>query len=435
MKTSRLQPLPIAAWATALFLATAPAAAQDAPPEAVRMTLDEAIATAIERNPGLAAADASRDQVTADRLASLGRFLPSLDLSYGYATSNTGRLDPTGQTISRTSHSAQLNARYDLFSGFRRVHDFRATGLRLAAEDASFEDEEWATVTAVKEAWFAAVAARELLRVEEDRVERQRDQLDFAERLVALGRATRSDQLRSSVDLNNARLARMTAAATVQETAFDLAEVVGLERPVEPDPRTTLEIGPIPVGREEAIEIARTSSPALVASRAAARAAEVSVSVAEAAWWPSLSMNAGTAWRNEEFPPDDRSWSVSVQASYPLFNGFQRESAIRRAAATSRASEANHRSTELALLADVDAAYNRIEVARAAVDLARETVELATEDLRVTEERYRVGLATILDLQASQIALREAEVELVQRQFDYAIGVARLESLLGRELR
>ena len=67
--------------------------------------------------------------------------------------------------------------------------------------------------------------------------------------------------------------------------------------------------------------------------------------------------------------------------------------------------------------------------------MAEENVAFTTEDLRVTRERYRLGVATILDLQAAQIALRQAEVDLVSRRFDYRIGIARLEALLGRELQ
>jgi len=428
---------------TVLLLAVATATAVVPPrlhaqveePEPVRMTLEEAIDTALDRSPTLRVSDAGRAQVEADRLGVVGRFLPRFDWAYGYSTSSTGRLDPTGQAITTTSHTTQLTTSYDLFSGFQRMNDYRAAGLRVKAEYASFVQDEWSTVSAVKEAWFAAVAAQELLRVEEDRVARQERQLDFVERQLALGRATRSDVLRSRVDLNNARLGRLTAANDVRAATFDLAEVVGVEQPVEPEPGATLEIAPLPITRGEALKVARAASPVLVASRLEEEAANASVSAARSDWWPSMSLNASTAWRNDEFPPEDRSWSVSLQANYPLFNGFQRESAIRRASASARTAQANRRATELALTANLDATYNRIEVARVAVDLAEETVELATEDLRVTEERYRVGLATILDLQASQITLLEAEVDLVERRFDYAIGLAQLEALLGREVQ
>ena len=49
-------------------------------------------------------------------------------------------------------------------------------------------------------------------------------------------------------------------------------------------------------------------------------------------------------------------------------------------------------------------------------------------------ERYRLGLATILDLQTAQIAVSEAEVTLIQERFTYPVGIAAIEALIGQNL-
>lgn len=409
-----------------------PARAQEAAAfEPVEMTLEEAVATALERSPAIGQAAAGLDQAEADRRSAWGGFLPNANARYNYRHSDTGRIDPTGQAIVRTNHSVTLSADYDLFTGFRRNNELSAAGLRLDAERASFLESEFSTMLDVKSAYFAAVAAADLVRVEADRVERQREQLGFVERRLALGRATRSDSLRSLVDLNNARLALLTAENEARQSTYALAEAVGVDRPVVPT-ETSFEAVPVPIDRDRALAMVRESSPAVAASRASALAAEASAAAARSAWYPSLSVGADQSWQEDRFFPGEDSWSVSASLSYPLFNGFQRESSIQRANAQADAARASLRGTLLSALADVDAAYGQVEAARAGVELAEETVDLAREDLRVTQERYRVGLVTILDLQASQIALRQAEVDLIQRRFDYALGVARLEALLGR---
>jgi len=76
-----------------------------------------------------------------------------------------------------------------------------------------------------------------------------------------------------------------------------------------------------------------------------------------------------------------------------------------------------------------------IEAAQASIDLSDQSVELSREDLRVTQERYRLGLATILDLQTAQIAVEQAEVDLIRNRFSYQLGLARLEALLGSDLQ
>ncbi|MGH7570826.1 MAG: TolC family protein [Gemmatimonadota bacterium] len=414
----------------AILALAAPLGAQ----EPRRISLDEALSIALERNPQLDIARADRAAVGADRLGVWGSFLPSVRLNYGYQHSNQGRLDAIGQSISQTSHTLQLAGSYDIFTGLRRTSDLRSSALRLDAQDAAVLEQEFATRFQVKASYYAAVAARDLARVEADRLERQTDQLAFVREMVARGSATRSDELRSSVDLNNARLAVLTAENAVRQTSFQLAAAIGLDEPVAPEPEAELALEPVPWARQEFVERVVDSSPAAAAARLSADAARVGVSSARSAYLPTLSMGLGQAWRNDEFPPEDNSWSLSFQASYPLFDGFDRESSVNRASAQARAAEAAARSVELELRAQADEAFGQIDLASAGLDLARETVELAREDLRVTEERYRLGLATILDLQSAQIALRQAEVDLVQRRFDYALGLARLEALLGTSL-
>jgi outer membrane protein len=78
-------------------------------------------------------------------------------------------------------------------------------------------------------------------------------------------------------------------------------------------------------------------------------------------------------------------------------------------------------------LAALATAFEQIEISRA-------NVAAASEDLRVQQERYRVGASTILDLLTSQAALTNAEVSLVQAQFDYQLARAQLEATVGRTL-
>jgi outer membrane protein TolC len=61
-------------------------------------------------------------------------------------------------------------------------------------------------------------------------------------------------------------------------------------------------------------------------------------------------------------------------------------------------------------------------------------VEVAREDYRVQQERYTHGSATILELVSSQIALLQAEYDLINARYDYQIARAQLESLVGQEL-
>ena len=286
----------------------------------------------------------------------------------------------------------------------------------------------------MKISYYNAVATRELVRVEEDRVRRQEDQLSFVEQQLELGRATRSDVLRSQVDLNNAKVALLNAQNSARNAQYALAEAVGLSEPLMPE-STDVPVAPFTWEKEELMTMAFAGAPGLVSARAQAEADQAAVASAKSAYLPSLRFSGGWAWANSEFPPQNRSWSVSLSGSYPLFNGFSRENQLYTAKAQADQSRSAERAEELQLRKDIDGAYGTTVAAQASRGLAEQTVELSREDLRVTQERYRLGLATILDLQSAQITLLQAEVDLIRAQFDYQLGLARLEALLGTDLR
>ena len=397
--------------------------------------LDEALAMARQYSPSLEQSASALEIAEYTQLSALGGFLPSMSLGYSYNNSSSGRLDPTGQSITTTNYSAQLTGGIDLFRGLRRFSDLRGAKLGVEASSARYRQAEYQTAEAVKIAYYNAVARRELMRVEADRVQRQEDQLSFVDQQLELGRATRSDVLRSQVDLNNARMALLNAENAARGSTYTLAEAVGVTEPLAPEAEADLAGAGALISDDEVLSMALMGAPSLVSARADAAASQAGVASARSAYLPSLRLGGGWAWSNQEFPPQNRSWSVSLSGSLPIFDGFSRENQLYQAQARRDQAFAGERAAELGLRKDIDAALGTIAAAQASIGLAEQTVELSQEDLRVTQERYRLGLATILDLQSAQITLRQAEVDLISRQFDYQIGLARLEALLGTDLR
>lgn len=429
--------------APALLLGAGDAAAQEGGEagEAVfsdtiarHLSLDEAVRIALRRNPEMERGRASVNMAQYDRLTAQGSFLPDLSLGYGYSNASTGRLDPTGQTITRTSYTLQLGGSVTLFDGFRRFRQLRSSRLQVEAERAGYRERRFEVIRRVKQAYYDAVANRELVSVERERVERQQDQLEFVRRQVEAGRATRTDRLRSEVELNNARLALLNARNDARASRYRLAQELGAEGRVAPARDSSLAPDTLRYGRSEVMRIALESGPALEAAEAQVRAARSEAEATRSTFLPSLSLQGGYAWQNTDFPPENRSWSLALQGSLPLFDGFEREAQVFRAEARMEMARADRTAEELALRTELNGAFSQVEAARAGMELARTNVELARETLDVTRERYRLGLASILDLQTAQIDLQEAQVELIRRRFDHRMGVARLEALAGRSL-
>jgi outer membrane protein TolC len=143
----------------------------------------------------------------------------------------------------------------------------------------------------------------------------------------------------------------------------------------------------------------------------------------------------GTGWPQFfGFDTYTESFTWRFGLSWTVFNGFTRETQNTAAAVRRDVAEVQAADSRRQVNAQVTQQLATLSNAFLAIDIARDNVAAATEDLRVQAERYRVGASTILDLLASQAALTNAEVNLVQSLFTYVIARAQLEALLGRTL-
>lgn len=414
-----------------LFLAGAGVSGQDVR----QLSLEEAIRLARLNNPQTVAAETQLSVASAGRLESYGAFLPSLTLNGVYGNSSNERFDQaTGRLVS-TSYTAQTQVAWDLFSGFRRINGLRTSNARLASGDADLREAEFRTALTTTSLYYATAAARELVAVAAQRLERARQQEDFADTRLEVGTATRSDVLRAGLEVGNGELAVIDAESALRSARLALGRQIGTGGEVEPSVAALPESPPELPPAEVLAERASVTSPLVVSAQADLKETSLARFNAYTNYLPTARLTGGVDWFSPTYPPETRSWNMRLTVSLPVFNGFTREANVQRAGAAERIAEVRARDAELqARAAAVDAAQ-QIESAGRRVVIARRSVELANEDLRVQEERYQLGVATIIELQLSQVALAEAQVDFIRARQQLGVAIATLEAVLGLGLQ
>ncbi len=93
------------------------------------------------------------------------------------------------------------------------------------------------------------------------------------------------------------------------------------------------------------------------------------------------------------------------------------------------------RAKDLALTADVTQAYLTLTTGAQTVALQEQNATKAKEELAYAEERYKVGLATFLDVTTSRGTYEQALIDRVNAVYDYHKAFAALENAVGRPLR
>jgi outer membrane protein len=433
-----IPPAALASLALALATAVSPAVAQGSSgpltQEPPVLTLERAIALAVEHAPAALFAEATAVAARADLLQTRGSLLPSVGLNSFYNNSSNQRFDQaTGQLVSE-SYTAQVTGSYEIFAGGRRLAQLRAAGAGVDAAEARVREQAYVVVLRATETYYAAAAAADLVAVADQRLERARQQEEFAENRYELGTATTSDLLRAQIEVANAELAALEARSALRSSSLELGRLVGVAGEVRPAEAALPARAPALAPLEELVERAVRTSPVVRAAEAARVSRRADRMASYTSFIPSLRVSGGYDWFAFDWPPNQQSWSVRLTAALPLFNGFQREATVMRASALEWAAEANARDATIATRVAVESAVHDIELAEHRVLVSDRTVELAREDLRVQEERYQIGAATILELQASQLTLAETEVAAVRARQLLGGAIARLEAVFGQSL-
>jgi outer membrane protein TolC len=378
------------------------------------------------------------------RRSAWGNFLPSLNASSSaseFFSEGAARVDPvTGQLTSGNSSNRSINtslsASVDLFTGFRRGAELQAAKAGQTQADASLVDARFQQALTTTNQYFDALSAAQLVGVREASVRRAEEQLKVSVAKLHAGSATRSDSLRSLVTLGSTRLDLIQAGTDLATAEANLARLIGEIGRVRALDDSSFHQIVAAVDTQSLRSEGEARSPSIQTAVATAAVARANVRAARSAYWPSLVLGANTGWNasrvNDYTFLNQR--QVSLQMSWSIFNRFDRELTIAQREASYDVAEANAGDQRRAVQAELTAQLAQLDAARSKIDITATSVAAATEDLRVQQERYRLGVATIVDVLTSQEALNQAEVDVVNARFDYLRAKAQLEALIGRTL-
>ncbi|MGQ0643518.1 MAG: TolC family protein [Gemmatimonadaceae bacterium] len=433
---------------TVLLVAVPAAATAQARPDAAQGTarpiaLAEAVRLAQRNAPATIQA---RGQVASGHAAlrsAYGAFMPNISVSASTSRiPGTERFNNDGElfrTPSAWQYGNGLSANVELFSGFRRFSELRGARADIAAAEANETLQEFNIALTVKQQYYSVLAARESESAARSQLEQAEQQLKAASARVAQGAATKSDSLRSVIQVGNARLAMLTAQNNLLVGNATLSRLIGSTELVTVVADSLEAVGAA-VDSAQLVAFA-TDGPSIRQAAAGANAAGAAARTARAPYLPTITLSAGRSGGGLNNPfglgndPYTYSNSLRFSLSYPLFNGFAREEQVTRTRVQEDVANAQLRDARLAAQQQLVQLIGSLRLAEERVQIQRASVEAGEEDLRVQQQRYSLGASTLLDLLTSQLTLNQARASLIQARLDARVARAQIEALIGRELR
>jgi outer membrane protein len=191
---------------------------------------------------------------------------------------------------------------------------------------------------------------------------------------------------------------------------------------------------------EEALAIAYSNNPTLLAEQAGLRGTDEGVSQALANWRPTVEMsssagvsairnNTGTGTTKGQHR-DPKSLSLSI--SQPLYRGGRTVAATREALNTVKAERARLDSVEQTVLLEAATAFMNVVRDQAVLELNTNNEQVLKRQLEATSDRFRVGEITRTDVHQAEARLALATADRIQSEGDLEASRAAFQNVVGQ---
>jgi outer membrane protein len=369
------------------------------------------------------------------RAAMLAFFVPRLQVGLDetkYSQEFFNPANPANPTS--TLVVGRASADYEVFS-LRKFSELSRTKADIASAEAGELEQRFQAALETESSYYDVLGNQELSRVARERAGRAREGLAIARARVSSGAAVQTDSLQLLLELTRAQVEMLRQQSALRTAQLELGRRVGASGPVDAVPADTLPPAELPLSLAEALRIGLDQGPQYRAARANESSAEAALRSERGDYLPVFSIGGlHQRYDTELFPGASNISSVTFSVSFPLWNNGQREIQVSQARVKRDVARAIREDLERAVRRDVSSAYDAYQTSTASVGLAKVGVTVGQQNYRMQELRYRAGASTILDLLDAQVALAQAEADLVRARFDTRLALARLEAILGRRL-
>ena len=416
-----------------LALQAAPAQTDTVP----RVTLTEALQRSARLDPFYVAALGQIDNAQWGRRNAFAVFiLPAVTIGASMQRSDPPSFLFTDSLVrAKTLWTANLVARYDLFTGGQKIAELTRSAAALESARADELRQRFITAQLTEADYYAVLANDELDRVARDRLVRAQEQLAVARARVVSGAAVSTDSLNLRLELARAQAGEIQQSSALRFSRLALGRRVGVMGAVDAEPVDTAPAPDLPIALADAISEAAQQGPEYRIAAANERAASAVYRAELGNYLPRATLTFSSNTVDQKFYPKlFNQTSLVLGISFPIWNNGIRELNLSRAKVNKDVARVTREDMDRGVLADVTNAYDTYNVSRATAQLAREAVVIARENFRVQQTRYTAGATTILDLITAQVALSNAEATLVQAVYATRLSRAGLETILGRRL-
>lgn len=463
------------------------------------LTIEQAVEFARRNNPELQQTLNNRIGARAAVRSAYGALLPTADASLSAQRQQGGQQIFSGTALGASSDvnqsQYQIGFNYRINSASLITPSLQRANRDAVEADITGATETLRSN--VSQQYLSVLQAEANADLQDSLVVASQAELILAQAREIVGSGTQLDVSRAEVALGLQKVQAVKARNQVDIEKLRLFQLMGVAQPANVKLVSQFTVAPVTFDLPTLIESAHRQNPVIEALRSREHVADLNVKRAKGEYSPTLALSTGVGgytygYTNSAFPvtqaqaqlaaernscirteevraalnlsnqlaecqalaftdaqaqairqsnskfpfsftKSPRSFTASL--SLPIFDGFAREQRVQESMANRQDARYAVKARELALTADVTAAYLTLVTAEKTAALQEQNAEKAKQELKLVQDRYRIGATTFVDVSEARATYERAESDRINAVYDYHKAFAALESAVGHPLR
>jgi len=415
------------------------------------LTLDEAIATALQNNYDIRISKNDSMVAALDYSFRYGAFIPQLNAAAGTTWNNNDQRQTLADGTKREqnnikSHNsnASLNLNWKLFDGLKMFATLEKAEEFIKLGELGIKNQVINTIATVTNNYYNIAAQKQQLKAIQEQMQVSEERVKLAQNRLDIGVGAKPDVLQSKVDMNAQKANILTQETLIAQLKEQLNQLMNVAQHTQYDVQDS-----IPINYEMGLgdiqnDIERTN-PLLQVAQKNIDIANITLKERKADQFPVLSFNSVYNFTRTDnktvinpFSPlfnQSSGLNYGFTLAVPILNNFNTRRLIKQAKLDINYQQLLYDNQRSLLHLNVLNAFIAYEQQKKALALEEENILLAKENVSIILQTLRLGAATIIQLREAQQSLELAYNRLITARYNTKLSeteLLRLKGSLGR---
>jgi outer membrane protein TolC len=411
--------------------------------EETEISLTEAAEILLENNRQLQ--NSRQNIIKAEKDVDLsGRgYYPTANLQSSYTKMESGQMtfnpdfsftNPNSELFvegSDDSYRTSLSLNQPLYLGGRvRIgKDISELGLEMSRIE--YQKQLDQSLFNLVQAYYGVLQAQGMVEIRQNALEVVNEHLRIVKVNNEAGTSLRQDLLQTQIEQRKAEEDLIAAENQLQIARKRLAQLLGdssqnyaVSTPAKnPEPETEL---------EKLINIALENRAELQSLNINQKMLAKQKELEGNPYRPQISLNGSYNWQGSELDFSDGSWNISLSGSIPLYDGGKANLNEEKKEIEAANLQNSKVDLEESIRIEIEDTLLSLKHSEEMINLEQLSLENAEENLELTNKSYQAGIGTNIDVINAQTSYKQAQISLLQAEYDYEINLYKLLYNTGR---